>query len=133
MAGYRKNRVNEELMREVSAILRTVKDPRVSEAFVSITAVNCSPDLKYAKIYYSFLSKRYTEKDVRDGLKCASGYIRSCIAKQMNMRITPELTFVYDTSLQEGARINELLRSVGLGGTNRETDKQENDGQETKE
>lgn len=114
MAGYRKDRINEELVREVSAILRTVKDPRVSSAFVSITAASCSPDLKYAKIYYSFLSKKYTEKDVRDGLKSASGYIRSCIAKQMNMRITPELTFVFDTSLQQGAHINELLRSVGL-------------------
>ena len=116
MAGYRKDRINEELVREVSAILRTVKDPRVSSAFVSITAASCSPDLKYAKIYYSFLSKKYTEKDVRDGLKSSSGYIRSCIAKQMNMRITPELTFVYDTSLQQGAHINELLRSVGLTG-----------------
>lgn len=122
MAGYRKDRINEELVREVSAILRTVKDPRVSSAFVSITAASCSPDLKYAKIYYSFLSKKYTEKDVRDGLKSASGYIRSCIAKQMNMRITPELTFVFDTSLQQGAHINELLRSVGLTGNGEKDD-----------
>ena len=100
------------MMRETAAILRTVKDPRITESLVSVTSVDCSADLKYAKIYYSFLSKRYDDKDVLAALKSASGYIRSGLARGLNMRITPELRFVRDDTMEKGARIDDLLKSV---------------------
>ena len=102
MANYRRGRINDEVQKELAAILRDVKDPRVSGAFVSVTAVDVTPDLKYAKIYYSAL--RGDKKELAKGLKAASGYIRSQIAQRLNLRITPELTFILDDSVALGGR-----------------------------
>ncbi|MBQ7336825.1 MAG: 30S ribosome-binding factor RbfA [Clostridia bacterium] len=110
MANYRRGRINDEVTKEVAQILREVKDPRVRDAFVSVTGAEVTPDLKYAKIYYSFLNG--DEKELRRGLKAASVFIRGGLAKRMNLRITPELTFVRDTSLEYGAHINKLLSKV---------------------
>lgn len=112
MANYRRGRINDEMLKEVAVILRDVKDPRVQKAFVSVTAAEVTPDLKYAKIFYSYLSKDIEEKEVAKGLKAASGYIRSQIAQKMNLRITPELNFVPDNSIKHGAHIAELLNSI---------------------
>lgn len=111
MANYRRGRINDEMLKEVAMILREVKDPRVQKAFVSVTAAEVTPDLKYAKIYYSFLQGD-DPKEVAKGLKTASGYIRGQIAKRMNLRITPELTFVPDNSIKHGAHIATLLESI---------------------
>ena len=110
MAKYRRDRINDEMRREMMEILRKVKDPRVQDAFVSVTAVDCTADLKYAKIYYSAL--RGDEKELAKGLKAATGFIRRELAAGLNLRITPELVFVYDDSLKHGARIAELLDSI---------------------
>lgn len=110
MASYRRGRINDEVTKEVAQILREVKDPRVRNAFVSVTGAEVTPDLKYAKIYYSFLNG--DEKELRRGLKAAAVFIRGGLAKRMNLRITPELTFVRDTSLEYGAHINKLLVKV---------------------
>ena len=110
MANYRRGRINDEVTKEVAQILREVKDPRVRNAFVSVTGAEVPPDLKYAKIYYSFLNG--DEKELRKGLKAAAVFIRGGLAKRMNLRITPELTFVRDTSLEYGAHINKLLVKV---------------------
>ena len=67
MAKYRRGRINEEIQKEMTVILRKVKDPRVSDAFISITAADCTADLKYAKIYYSALSG--DSKEIAKGLK----------------------------------------------------------------
>lgn len=112
MANYRRGRINDEMLKEVALILRDVKDPRVQGAFVSVTAAEVTPDLKYAKIFYSYLSKDIDEKEVAKGLKAASGYIRSQIAQKMNLRITPELNFVSDHSIKHGAHIAALLGSI---------------------
>lgn len=112
MASYRKGKIDEEMARTLSGILRTVKDPRVANSLVSIVAVDCSADLKYAKVFYSYFSQKYDRKDVAAGLKSAAGLIRSRLAQTMNLRITPELTFVEDDSIRHGAHINELLKSV---------------------
>ena len=112
MASYRKGKIDEEMARTLSGILRTVKDPRVANSLVSIVAVDCSADLKYAKVFYSYFSQKYDGKDVAAGLKSAAGLIRSRLAQTMNLRITPELTFVEDDSIRHGAHINELLKSV---------------------
>lgn len=110
MAKYRKGRVNDEVMKEVSVALREVKDPRVADAFVSITGADVTPDFKYAKIYYSAL--RGDKKEVAKGLKSATGYIRRHLAQSINLRVTPELTFEEDISIAHGAHIAELLHKI---------------------
>ncbi len=110
MANYRRGRINDEVQRELASILRDVKDPRVSGAFVSVTAVDVTPDLKFAKIYYSSLMG--DKKELARGLRAASGFIRSQIAQRLNLRITPELTFILDDSVAHGAHISKLLNSI---------------------
>lgn len=112
MAKYRRDRINDEMRREMMDILRKVKDPRVQDAFVSVTAVDCTADLKYAKIYYSAL--RGDEKDLAKGLKAATGFIRRELAAGLNLRITPELTFVRDSSITYGAHISSILNTLDI-------------------
>ena len=86
--------INDEMLKELADALRGVKDPRVQNAFVCLTGVSVTPDLKYAKVYYSSL--RGEPKEVAKGLASSAGYLRREIAHRMNLRITPELTFVFD-------------------------------------
>ncbi len=111
MANYRTGRVNEELMKALCEIVRTVKDPRVSTSFISITAVDCTPDLKNAKVWYSVMGER-RKGDTQKGLVNATGYIRTQIAKMLNLRITPELKFIPDDSMKHGAHISNLMKQV---------------------
>ncbi len=111
MSKYRSDMVNGEIMRELTEILRTVKDPRVTTSFISITAVDCSADLKFAKIYYSVMGER-RKGDSQKGLENASGYIRTQLAKNLNLRMTPELKFILDTSIKHGAHISSLLKGI---------------------
>ena len=110
MAKYRRGRINEEMVKELSSILREIKDPRVSGAFVSVTSADVTPDLKFAKIYFSVMGG--DKADVKKGLKSASGYIRKRIAETLNLRQTPELSFVEDDSIEYGAHINSLLNKI---------------------
>ena len=112
MAKYRRDRINDEMRREMMEILRRVKDPRVQDAFVSVTAVDCTADLKYAKIYYSAL--RGDEKELARGLKAAGGFIRRELASGMNLRITPELSFVRDDSITYGSHISSILEKLDI-------------------
>lgn len=106
-------------------ILRHVKDPRISDAFISITAADVTPDLKYAKIYYSAL--RGDAKEIAKGLKAASGFIRRELARSLNLRMTPELTFLPDTSIAYGAHISSILNNLEIS----EEEPEETDGQES--
>ena len=121
MAKYRKGRINEEIQKEMTVILRKVKDPRVSDAFISVTAADCTADLKYAKIYYSALMG--DAKETAKGLKAATGFIRRELARSLNLRITPELTFLPDSSISYGAHIATILE--GLEITPEEEDEEE--------
>ena len=112
MAKYRRGRINEEIQKEMTVILRKVKDPRVSDAFISVTAADCTPDLKYAKIYYSALSG--DKKEIAKGLKAATGFIRRELASSLNLRITPELTFLPDDSVAYGAHIAKVLSTLDI-------------------
>lgn len=112
MANYRRGRINEEMQKELTMILRRVKDPRVSEAFISVTAADCTPDLKFAKIYYSVMGG--DKKEVANGLKAATGFIRRELARSLNLRITPELTFVADDSVAYGAHIASILNTLDI-------------------
>ncbi len=107
MAKYRQGRINEEMFKEAANIIRTVKDPRVSGAFVSVTGADVTPDLKYAKIYYSVMQG--DKKEVAKGLKSSTPYIRGQLAKALNLRVTPELTFLEDTSIAYGAKIEKIV------------------------
>lgn len=108
MANNRMGRINEEIQRELSALLRTVKDPRV-QGLISITAVETTPDLKYAKIYVSVLDKSDADQVIK-GLKSAGGYLRRELSRALDLRATPELTFTRDDSIDKGAHILDLLR-----------------------
>ena len=108
MAGNRIGRINEEVQRELSALIPTVKDPRV-RGMISVTAVDVTPDLKYAKIFISVLDKGDSEQ-VLKGLKSAAGYLRRELGGRLNLRHTPELSFVQDDSMAKGAKILEMLR-----------------------
>ena len=111
MPSNRIGRINEEIQREMSSLIRTVKDPRVADAgMVSVTAVETTPDLKYAKIYVSVLDKTASAQALK-GLKSASGYLRRELGRALNLRNTPELSFVRDDSIDKGAHILDMLRN----------------------
>lgn len=126
MAKYRRDRINEEIQKEMATILRRVKDPRVSDAFISVTAADCTADLKYAKIYYSALSG--DAKEIAKGLKTATGFIRRELARSLNLRITPELTFIPDSSISYGAHIASILEGLEIS-QEKEEDETEKDGE----
>ena len=121
MANYRRGRINDEMQKELSFVLRELKDPRVRDAFISITAVDVTPDLKFAKVYYSAMQG--DKKEVARGLKSSSGFIRREIAQRLNLRMTPEFTFVEDHSIAHGAHISKLLESIEFS---EQTDEDEN-------
>ncbi len=108
MAGNRIGRINEEVQRELAALIPTVKDPRVT-GMISVTAVDVTPDLKYAKVYISVLDKKDSDQ-VLKGLKSAAGYLRRELGRALDLRHTPELTFFRDDSMGKGARLLEMLR-----------------------
>ena len=108
MASNRMGRINEEIQRELAALLPTVKDPRVS-GMISVTAVETTPDLKYAKVYISALDKS-AEDQVLKGLKSAAGYPQPELGRALELRSTPELSFVRDDSIDKGAHILQMLR-----------------------
>ena len=108
MAGNRIGRINEEVQRELAVLIPNVKDPRVT-GMISVTAVDVTPDLKFAKVYISVLDKSDSDQ-VLKGLKSASGYLRRELGRALNLRHTPELTFFRDDSMAKGAKILEMLR-----------------------
>ncbi len=123
MAKYRRGRINEEMQKEMTMILRRVKDPRVCNAFISVTAADCTADLKYAKIYYSAMGG--DAKEIAKGLKAAAGFIRRELAMGLNLRVTPELTFVPDSSVAYGAHIASILEKLDISPEEDEEDAEE--------
>lgn len=112
MASNRIGRINEEIQRELASLIPNVKDPRVS-GLISVTAVDTTPDLRYAKIYISVLDKSDCAQ-VLKGLKSASGYLRRELGHALQLRYTPELTFVRDDSIDQGAYILDMLRNPNV-------------------
>ena len=109
MASNRIGRINEEIRRELATLIRTVKDPRV-HGLVSITGVDTTSDLRYSKIYVSVLDKSDVSEVVK-GLKSAGGYLRRELGAALKLRYTPELQFVEDDSIGQGAHILSMLRN----------------------
>lgn len=110
MPSNRMGRINEEIQRELSALIPTVKDPRV-HGMISITAVDTTGDLKYAKVYVSVLDKSSAAEVVK-GLKSASGYLRRELGQALRLRATPELQFIADDSIAQGTHILELIERL---------------------
>ena len=113
MASNRKGRINEELQRELSALIRTLKDPRVQQSMVSVTKVEATGDLRYAKVFISVLDKDKSKETIR-GLKSAGGFLRREIGSRLQLRYTPELIFEEDDSIAYGAKMFELLRKLDI-------------------
>lgn len=113
MAKYRRNRINDSVAEEAAQIIREIKDPRVAYAMITITGADVTADLKYAKLFYSiFTSDEEEKKEIAKGLKSAAPFMRSQLARRLNLRITPEITFVEDKGVEHGAKIAELLKSI---------------------
>lgn len=110
MAKVRMDRINEEIKRQLGAILGEVKDPRIPE-FTSVLSVQTTGDLKYAKVYVSFFTKGDTQKALA-ALKSAAGFIRCELSTRVKLRATPELLFEYDDSIERGARISGIINSL---------------------
>lgn len=107
----RMDRVNEELKREISYVIdETLKNPNIT-GIISVTKVKTSPDLKSARVYISLLNSK-SKKNTLSGLKNASGYIRTELAKRVNLRYTPELIFEIDESMEYGAKIENILKEI---------------------
>jgi len=110
MASNRIGRINEEIQRELAEQIRFLKDPRVSQVgMVSIIRVDTTSDLRYARVWVSVLDKNQ-EKDVMRGLKSAAGFLRRELGRKLQLRYTPELQFIADDSISQGAHILEVLR-----------------------
>ena len=112
MASNRIGRINEEIQRELASLIPNVKDPRVT-GMISVTAVETTPDLRFAKVYVSMLDKS-SAREVVKGLKSAAGYLRRELGRSLNLRYTPELMFEEDNSIDHGAHILKLLRDPSV-------------------
>ncbi len=107
----RLGRIDEELKKEISNIINyELNNPKIT-GMISVTRAKITPDLKYAKVYVSILNSKNV-KDTLANLKKSSGFIRSEIAKRINLRITPELIFVLDDSMEYGAKIDQILKEI---------------------
>ena len=113
MASKRINRINEEIQKELSSLLRTVKDPRVQDTMISITRVETTPDLRYTKVYVSFLQEERA-KDAMAGLKSAAGYLRRQLGSNLKLRYSPEIVWALDDSITYGAHMLNLINSLGV-------------------
>ena len=110
--SIKNTRINNEVHKELSNIIRSeIKDPRINP-MTSVVAVNVSPDLKTCKAYISVLGDEESQLNTIKGLKSAEGYIRNLLAKNINLRNTPEITFVLDQSIEYGVNMSRLIDEV---------------------
>ncbi|MCR5375029.1 MAG: 30S ribosome-binding factor RbfA [Lachnospiraceae bacterium] len=110
--SIKNTRINEEVLHELSDIIRgEIKDPRINE-FTSVVSVEVAPDLKTCKAYISVLGDEESQKNTLAGLNSARGYIKNQLAKRINLRNTPEITFIIDQSIEYGVRMSHLIDEV---------------------
>ena len=111
--SIKNTRINGEVQRELSEIIRTeIKDPRVSGSMISVVSVEVTPDLKYCKAYISVLGGEGMAEEAIAGLKSAVGYIRRELAHRINLRNTPEISFILDQSIEYGVHMSKLIDQV---------------------
>ena len=115
MAGsQRLRRVADQIQRELSALLRAeLKDPRVG--MITLTGVEISPDLAYAKVFFTTLGDAGSLAQTETGLKHAAGFLRSELGQRLKLRVTPEIRFVHDASVERGVRLSKLIDDAVAG------------------
>ncbi len=113
MAGHRLDRTNDDIRIVLSELLRSVKDPRVNQGMLSITRTETTGDLRYCKVFLSCFGMN-SEKDLKRGLKSASGWLRHELGAKLDLRYTPELIFELDDSISHGAHISKIMSEPGF-------------------
>ncbi len=113
MPAHRRDRINEEVMKELANIIRDLKDPRIP-LMTSVVKVEVTPDLKFAKAYISVMDTEEKQKDCIKGLKSAAGFIRREIGSRVALRATPEFSFVLDDSVAKGAHISSIIKGLNI-------------------
>ena len=125
--SIKNTRINGEVMKELSLIIRQeIKDPRI-HPMTSVVSVEVTPDLKFAKVYVSVLGDEMDRENTREGLASASSHIRSQLAKSLNLRNTPELHFVIDDSIEYGVNMSKLIDDVTKKDSNSHRQDEEQD------
>ena len=119
MASNRIGRINEEIQKELASLIPNLKDPRVQNTMISVTHVETTPDLRYAKVYVSFLQEDKAA-DALKGLKSAGGYLRRELGRALQLRYTPELVWALDDSITYGAKMLKLINSLDTGSNEEE-------------
>ena len=122
MAKYRRGRINDAVAQELAIALREVREPKVVDNFISITRAEVAPDLRVATIYFSCIGD---DKEALIGLKKVTGMLRHHLAVSLNLRITPELLFKKDGSIEHGAHIARLLEEVRTKTEETQTEEEE--------
>lgn len=114
MAGYKTDRVAEDIKREIIAIIRDeIKDPRVQGKLLTVVRVEVSGDLSYAKAFISAMEGYEAAQEAAKGLKNAAGYIRREVGQRLRLRKTPEIRFIADDSIEHGMSIAKMLKDLG--------------------
>ena len=118
MGKYRRGRINDAVAEELAIALGEVREPKVIDNFISITRAEVAPDLRYATIYFSCIGD---SKEAAEGLKKCTGMLRHHLAVTLNLRITPDLHFVKDGSIEHGAKIARFLEEINAERKSRES------------
>ena len=113
MASNRIQRINEDIQRVLATLLRSIKDPRVNQGIISVTAVDTTTDLRHANVFLSVYELQ-SEKEFMKGLKSASGFLRFELGKSLSLRYTPELHFELDKAIERGAKISTILNKLEI-------------------
>lgn len=125
--SIKNTRINGEVQKELSILIsREIKDPRINP-MTSVVHVEVAPDLKTAKVYISVLGDEESKKSTLAGLKSAASFIRGQLAKSLNLRNTPELSFVLDNSIEYGAHMSKLINEVNKNIESDEVDEEDED------
>ena len=111
MSFKRTDRISEEVKKELSSVIRELKDPRIP-MMTSVVKVDVTNDLRYAKAYISVMGTDEEKKDAIKGLTAAAGFVRREIGSRIKLRCVPEFSFVIDTTIEYGAHINQLLNDI---------------------
>lgn len=109
MAGHRIDRISEDIKREIIAVIRELKDPRVMDKLLTVVRVEVSSDASFAKVYISAMEGLDTARTAVKGLESATGYIRKEVGKRLRLRKTPELKFIADNSIEHGMNITKIM------------------------
>ncbi len=114
MPSNKLQRINDDIRRVMSDLLREIKDPRVAQGLISVVSVDTSSDLGHCTVFVSIFGENVSEKEFKKGVRSASGWLRRELSSRLSLRHTPELSFVLDDSISHGARINEIINSLGI-------------------